>query len=292
MEDLDKWRKAGKITAQVREFSKKLVKKNAKLLDVANKIESKIRDLGAEPAFPVNISLNDCAAHSTAKTDDDAVFHDEVVKIDIGTHIDGCIGDTAVTVDLSGKHEKLLRASRDALEAAIKALKTGATIGEIGKAVQETITKFGYAPVRNLSGHTLEKYIVHISPNIPNIDTRDERKVPKDSIIAIEPFASTGRGEIYESGEAEIFSQISRKGVRNMITKNVLREIEKYNNLPFPKRWLAEKFGLPRVNLALRELLNLEVIKGYPPLVDKEHGIISQAEHTLYVGDEIEILTK
>lgn len=292
LEDIDKWREAGKITAKAREFSRGLVKKNAKIIDVVEKIEEKIQSLGAEPAFPVNISLNDCAAHATAYPDDDAVFGSDVVKIDIGAHIDGCVGDTAVTVDLLGKYEKLLKAAEDALDAAIKKTKENATLGEIGKAIQEVITSTGFSPVKNLSGHGITRYDVHTSPTVPNIDTGDKRKIEKNSIIAIEPFASNGRGEIYESGDAIIFSQIARKGVRNIITRNVLKEIEKYKNLPFATRWLTKKFSLPKVNFALRELNQLDIIKGYPPLVDKAHGIISQAEHTLYIGDEVEVLTK
>ena len=128
LEDIEKWRKAGKIASKAREFGKTLIKKNAKILDVAEKIEEKIRDLGAEPAFPVNISLNDCAAHATAHPDDKAVFGDDVVKLDVGAHIDGCVGgDTAITVDLTGKHEDLMKASQDALDAAINAVKENKT---------------------------------------------------------------------------------------------------------------------------------------------------------------------
>ena len=69
--DVDKWIKAGKIASDVREYSKSLIKQGAKLIDVSEKIENKIRDLGAEPGFPVNLSWNEFAAHCTPKVDDE-----------------------------------------------------------------------------------------------------------------------------------------------------------------------------------------------------------------------------
>ena len=90
-----------KITAEAIEYGKSLVKTDASVLDVAEKIEEKIKQLGGEPAFPVNISFNHIAAHYTPEVNDALVFKDEIIKLDIGAHVEGCIGDSAVTVDLS-----------------------------------------------------------------------------------------------------------------------------------------------------------------------------------------------
>ncbi len=65
--------------------------------------------------------------------DDKTVFSDQIVCLDVGIHVDGFIGDNAVTVDLSGKHENLVKASREALDNAITIMKPGITLGEIGK---------------------------------------------------------------------------------------------------------------------------------------------------------------
>jgi len=292
-EELENWRKAGKIAAEVIEYSRGIVKNGSRLIDAADRIEAKIFELGAKPAFPLNISLNDVAAHDTAAPDDERVFDNHVVKIDVGVHVDGCIGDTALTIDLSGEHADLVNASKKALDSAIKIVKEDRTLGEIGAAIHEAITGYGFSPVKNLSGHGLAKFSVHNPPTIPNYDTGDKRKLEKGTFIAIEPFASAGRGEIFESGNALIFSQLKRGAVRNIITRQVLKEIEAYEKLPFTKRWLTKKFSIPKVNLALRELMKFGIIKEYPPLPDKAHGLISQAEHSLYIGeDKVEVLTK
>src|SRR3989338_10812036 len=106
-ETIEKYKQAGKIAAQVLDYGRGLIKKNASLLDVVEKAEARIFELGAKPAFPVQISLNHIAAHYCPNEDDKTVFSNELINLDVGVHVDGFIGDNAVTVDLSGKHENL-----------------------------------------------------------------------------------------------------------------------------------------------------------------------------------------
>jgi len=289
----EKYIKAGKIASEALEFAKSLVKPGVKLVDVCDKTEEKIKELGGSLAFPVQVSLDDTAAHFCPDEDDETVFEKQVVCIDVGVHVDGFIGDNALTIDLSKENEDLVKASREALDNAIKILKPGIKLSEIGKTIHETITKYNFSPVRNLSGHGLEEYGIHTKPTIPNYDNGDETELKENDIIAIEPFASKGAGIIYESGDGTVFALINKKPVRNMMARNVLKEIETYNDLPFCKRWLTKKFGIAKVNFALRELKQLEIIRDYPPLVDKAHGLVSQAEHTVLITkDGCKVLTK
>jgi len=233
------------------------------------------------------------AAHFCPDDDNKTIFKDQVISIDIGVHIDGFIGDNASTIDLNGKNENLVKASREALENAIKSIKAGVSLGKIGREIQDTITRYGFSPVRNLSGHGLDKYNIHARPTIPNYDNGDKTMLEEGMVAAVEPFASAGAGVIYESSNPTIFQLIIKKPARSMITRQILKEIETFNGLPFCRRWLAKKFGLARTNFALRELKNLEMIREYPPLIDEAHGLVSQAEHTLLVTKSgCEILTK
>ncbi|MBW3018053.1 type II methionyl aminopeptidase [Candidatus Woesearchaeota archaeon] len=279
IEDLENWKKAGQIAAQALDYGRKLVKPGVKLLDVAEKIEQKIIDLNGFPAFPVNIGLNDIAAHYTPTRNDETVFSDQLVKLDVGAHVDGAIGDTACTVDLSGKYGDLIKASEDALEAAIKIVRAGATLGEIGKAIQDAIKAKGFLPIVNLSGHGIDFYETHVPPTIPNVSTGDDTELEEDEIIAIEPFATNGQGAIKESHHAEILSIEKERNVRSMFARDVLREALKFNGLPFAKRWINAK-GL---DFGLRELVRSGIAKEYPPLPEVSGGVISQAEHTLLV---------
>ena len=186
----------------------------------------------------------------------------------------------------------MIIASQDALSNALKIIRPGVALWEIGKVIQETIASHGFSPVRNLSGHGLDKFNIHSSPSIPNFDTGDKTELVDDQVIAIEPFASAGSGIIYESGNPTIFQLVQKKPVRHIFAKQILGEIEHFGELPFAKWWLQEKFGVPKVDFALRELGNMGIIRSYPPLVDKAHGLVSQAEHSLIVKDKSIVFTR
>ncbi|MDP6547699.1 MAG: type II methionyl aminopeptidase [Candidatus Woesearchaeota archaeon] len=290
MEDLEieKIKKAGNIAAQTLEYGKNLIVKDASLMQVLDKIEEKIDELGGKPAFPAQISCNHLAAHF-CPDEDDIIFSDQLACLDVGVHVDGYIGDTAVTVDLSGKNENLVKASKEALDNAISVVKPGVTLTEIGKAIQDSIQKYGFAPVRNLSGHGLGKFEQHTKPSIPNFDSGSDEKIEKGMVFAIEPFASTGAGIVQDSGIATVFMMGNKRPVRNMITRQVLREIETYNNLPFTTRWLTNKFGA-KAKYALREMEQLGMIHSYPPLADRDKGLVSQAEHTILIDNDGKVI--
>lgn len=292
-EDIEKWKKAGKIAAQALEYGGGLIKKGASLREVSDLIEKKIVDLGAIPAFPVQISCDHIAAHYCADPDDEAVFEDQVACLDVGACVDGAIGDNALTVDLSGKYSDLVKASREAVNNAIKIVQVGTTLGEIGKTIQETISSHGFSPIKNLSGHGLDYYDIHTDPTIPNFDTGDETEIEPNMCIAIEPFATNGAGMIYESERANIFMLTNPKPVRSPFAREILKYVgENYKTLPFTTRWLSSKFGLGKTRFALRELLKNDIIKQFPPLVEKNKGLVSQAEHTLLITDKVEVITK
>jgi len=285
--------KAGKISAEVLEYGKSLIKKGNYLLETAELIEKKIFELGGKPAFPVQISCNEIAAHFCVEEDNKTVFDEQVVSLDLGVHVDGAIGDNAYTIDLSGSYNDLVKAAQKALEESLKVINVGTELREIGKIINDTIKSYGCNPVRNLSGHGLDLYNIHTKPTIPNIDNGDKTTLKKGMAFAVEPFATTGSGIVHESGLASVFMLEHKKPVRSPITREVLKEIETYEGLPFAKRWLTRRFGA-KANFALRELAQLGMIHQFPPLVEVNKGIVTQAEHSVLIDEhgEVVVLTK
>ena len=282
---LEKYREAGRILTEVRDKAVKRVKVGASLLELAEHIESSIRDKGAGVAFPANISLNEEAAHATPSSNDKRVFGRDLVKLDIGAHIDGYIADTAVTIDL-GSNKQIVKASQTALDAAIGIVKAGINTSEISEIIEKTITSFGFNPVVNLTGHGLEQYVQHAPPSILNKKTETGVTLEEGQVIAIEPFTSNGAGRVYEAGHAEIFSLLDIKPIRSSDARTVLREIETFKKLPFAKRWLKG-----RVDMSLRQLEAAGIIRSYPVL--KDRGLVSQSEDTVIVTvDGCEVITR
>jgi methionyl aminopeptidase len=290
--NLDDWKKAGNIAHESLIYGKSMIRKNAKMIDVCDRVEEKIIELGGRPAFPVQISMDHVAAHYCPSPNDDIIFQEQLCCLDVGVEVNGAIGDNACTVDLSGKYSDLVKASEEALQAATEVLEVGVTLGKIGRSIQDAITSRGFAPIRNLSGHGLGIYGIHTSPSIPNYDTGDNTKLLKGMTIAIEPFATDGKGMIHETNNAEVFMLEHKKPVRNPITRQVLSEIDKFKGLPFTTRWLTKKFPEFKVNYALNELAKAGSIHMFPPLTEVTKGMVSQAENSFLIDDEVITLTK
>ena len=194
---------AGKICTQVRKTARKMLKPGAKLLDIAETIEKEIDELGGSPAWPVNLSANHIAAHYAPSANDETVVGEkDVYKIDIGVHVDGYIADSSMTVDCSGEWEKMMEAAKEALDNAVSVAKAGVPLNKLSEEIEKAITKRGFKPVENLSGHGLLQYITHASPNISNVSHKDSRVLEPGMAIAIEPFATNGRGSVRDSSQS------------------------------------------------------------------------------------------
>jgi methionyl aminopeptidase len=278
MEAIEKTIKAGEILKRVVKEAEEKVTVGSRILDVAEFIENRIVELGARPAFPCNISINSDAAHSTPARGDERVFKKgDLVKIDIGAHIDGYIADMAISIDL-GDHGDLIRAAREAVFNAIDVVKAGVDTARIGKVIEETIKNYGFKPVVNLSGHGLLPYIAHAPPSIYNYATQKGIELEEGMVIAIEPFATDGVGKVVERGECEIYSLLNPKPLRLRTMREIVSEIsEKYKTLPFAKRWLNVS------DLWISKLVREGVLREYPVLTEVSRRAVSQWEHTVIV---------
>jgi len=288
----EKYIQAGKIASEVREASKEIVKSGVTLLEIAEKLEAMIRDKGGEPAFPLNLSLNELAAHYTPyKGDETRISDGDVLKVDIGVHVDGYIADTAHTISFSSKHDKLAEASKAALDNAIALIKPGVLLSDISTKIEETIKGFGFNPVRNLTGHGLERFHLHAEPSVPNVSFKSDYRLEEGQVIAIEPFATTGEGRVRETGPILIFMMLEDKPVRNQDARTIMRFAQQTHGLPFAERWIPID-SLFRTRIAMRELREKGALYDYAPLKEVSNGIVSQHEHTVIVKDAPIVTTK
>lgn len=281
-EQYEQYREAGDILATVLEESAERVAVGETHLAVAEYAEDRIEELGGKPAFPVNISVDEEASHSTPARDDETTFGEQMVCLDIGVHVDGWIADAATTVDLSGNPE-MVAAAEESLAAAIDAIEPGVHTGEVGAAIERVIDSYDLNPVVNLTGHGLARYDAHTGPNVPNraLDTGVELSV--GDVIAIEPFVTDGSGKVGEGRKTEIYSLLSEGRVRNRKARQIMETVvEEYRELPFAARWLDDA----RAEMALRRLTTNDVLRSYPVLKEGDGALVSQAEHTIIVTED------
>lgn len=295
---LENYTRAGHIASIVRENTRKRNHVGRTLYEICNSIEKEIRDNGGQPAFPVNVSINEIAAHYTAEPDDQIVIKDsDVVKIDLGVHINGYVADTAVTISYDPKYDQLVKIAELSLSEAIKIAKHTTKSSEIGKTIENTISYNGLKPIQNLSGHSLEQYIIHAGKSIPNIKTYGSSfLLSSNQAYAIEPFVTTndGLGIVYEGKIRNIYSLISRKPTKDKEADEFIMHLwNKFKTLPFALRWLVDDFGESKARAMVEYLIKKKNVRAYPILVEGNNKVVSQAEHTVFIAENLSyIITK
>src|SRR3989344_8770045 len=294
-EVLDKILMAGKVASQVkREGAKKLAVPGASFLEVMDYCEKRILELKGEIAW-AQMGVNDVAAHFCPAEDDTGTSKEgDVIKIDIGVHLDGWIADNAMTVIVgkSAEQKDLLKASQNALKAAIKLVRPGCQLWELGEAQLSEAEALGFTTIKNLSGHTIEPYKIHAGVSVPTFNNKDKTELHEGWQIAIEPFVTNGQGLIKEKGEAKVFmAKINAVG-RSPYARRVAEFVKPRYGLPFTIRDLTRNLGIGPALLGLRELQKSGIVRAYPPLAEVSGGIVAQFEHSMIVNDKPVVYTR
>ena len=251
-------------------------------------------DNGGRLAFPTNLAINNVGAHWTPSTKTTEKFQKgDLVKLDVGVHIDGYIGDNALTVEVgTEKYGKLIDTSREALNAAIEVAGPGINVGMIGYAVQTTIENRGYKPIANLTGHGIKRYNLHSGISVPNVKENGGAVLKPGDIIAIEPFVTDGAGRVGGKRNSNIYHVRQVRNIRDEKAAEMIDEIQhRYKGLPFAERWLHDIQTNDAAN-SLTKLMRAGIISYYPVLDELGKGMVAQSEHTVLITNSgSEVLT-
>ena len=294
IDKLEKWKEAGKLAHDALHFGEKLIEEGKSMLDITEKIENYVYDNGGKLAFPTNLAINNVGAHWTPSTKTTEKFQKgDLVKLDVGVHIDGYIGDNALTVEVgTEKYGKLIDTSREALNAAIEVAGPGINVGMIGYAVQTTIENRGYKPIANLTGHGIKRYNLHSGISVPNVKENGGAVLKPGDIIAIEPFVTDGAGRVGGKRNSNIYHVRQVRNIRDEKAAEMIDEIQhRYKGLPFAERWLHDIQTNDATN-SLTKLMRAGIISYYPVLDELGKGMVAQSEHTVLITNSgSEVLT-
>jgi methionyl aminopeptidase len=288
------YRKAGEIASSIRRIVPSITKEGMKILDLCEKIEKLIFEKGGKPAFPCNIGVNEVAAHYTSPFEDESLIpKDSIVKVDFGVEVSGYIVDTSITVSFNKELYLMVRAVDEALMEAIKFIKDGVKAREVGKVIENKIKRYGFKPIKNLTGHKIDRYKLHTGKVIPNVSEINGSKIEAGEVYAIEPFATTldGAGVVVNGSEAYIFRFQKEKCSKEI--EGLIKFIkENYSNLPFAFRWLKKSYLNKDLDTLFKEALSQKCLVSYPVLIEAKFKPVAQAEHTVIVEKNgCEILT-
>jgi len=180
--EIEKMRLAGKATREVLELLRGLVKPGITTMDLEKAAADRIAEMGVKAAFKgyggypcvLCASVNSEVVHGIPNPK--RVLKDgDIVSLDFGVFVDGYCGDSAITVPV-GKIDpetaRLLKVTEASLHAAIAVVKPGATLGDVGSAVQKFVEAEGFSVVRDFVGHGIGVHM-HEDPQVPNYGTAD-----------------------------------------------------------------------------------------------------------------------
>ena len=200
-------RRAGKVVREVLELVRGHVKPGATTLDLERVAEARIQELGAKPAFKgyhgfpccLCTSINNEVVHGIPSKKR-VLKEGDIVSVDCGAIIDGYYGDAAITIPVGEKISpdtaRLLAATEKSLYAGISAVKPGATLGDIGAAVQSVVEAEGFSVVRDFVGHGIGSHM-HEDPQVPNYgEAGSGMKLKAGMVIAIEPMVNAGKPDV------------------------------------------------------------------------------------------------
>ena len=324
-QQLDDLIKAGKMHYDIRNWVRTWIQPNMNLLDITNKIENEIKlrtnfetdnPLNRGLAFPVSLSINNCAAHyGSLKNEQNILQEDDICKIDFGIHFNGYMVDSAFTISFNDKYDKLIECGREATNKGVSLVVPDMILGEIGEQIQEIIESYEIElngktyklkSIGDLSGHSIDRYKIHSGIPIPNIkpDHRSEQlnsmRIKPNQLYAVETFPSTGSGHVfsrpvcshycYNYFDHSFDESFSLSGTEQKLLYTIKQN---YNTLPFNKRWLDSIID-GNQTMTLFKLVKKNILKDFPPLYDIDGSYVAQFENTIYLGDNEKkiILTK
>jgi methionyl aminopeptidase len=286
--ELEKFADSGRILAMVRDYVKTMQVRGMRVLDVCEEVEAKINELGGRPAFPCNVGINEVAAHYTSPWDDRSVVPDGcIVKVDFGVELDGFATDTAIPVSLSPIYDSMIVAAEAALQEAVAAVAPGRKLSDVGSVVEKCIERYGFKPIRNLTGHKIDRYNLHAGKSVPNVSGIESGRFEVGEVYAIEPFVTfrNAEGAVRDGGTAYIYRFLKTKGAKSRAAIHLAEYIrDTYHGLPFASRWIHNSWREGDF-AAFEELVSSRCIAGYPVLVEESGQPIAQAEHTILVTE-------
>ena len=295
-DEVEAYRRGGQIISQLRRTVPTFVHEGGLVRELCERVEAEILVLGGQPAFPCNVGINEVAAHYTSPWDDASVLPKEsVVKVDFGVHIDGYVNDSAVTVSLNPVYNSMIQVAEEALRSGVERIAHGVRFSDVGEQIQKAIAQYGCKPIRNLTGHKVERYTVHAGKSVPNVAGPAPGRFEVGEVYAIEPFVTVreAAGRVEDADQVFIYRAVRDRGVRSEAARKIVEYVRRtYRTLPFASRWLYSSLGKEVVQDGFSETLKAKCISGYPVLVEASGKAVTQAEHTVIVKENgCEVLT-
>lgn len=296
-----KYRTAGDIANEALKFVIGELKDGAKVVDVCNagdayikdrttKIYKKEKKMEKGLGFPTCISVNHVVGHfSPLDKDTITLKTGDLVKVDLGVHIDGYIAVAAHSVvigsdKIEGRKAEVMKCAYSAAEAALRLLKPGNTNSMITDAIGKIAADFKCNAVQGVLSHELSRYIIDGEKVILSREEVDQKveeiEFEPNEVYAIDIVMSTGEGKPKAVDErTTVYKRALDQTYRLKMkaSRAVLSQIdEEYPTFPFTIRALDQKI----VKFGIVECYNHDLVHAYPIMHEKEGEIVAHIKFT------------
>mmetsp|Transcript_54845 Transcript_54845/g.63068 ORF Transcript_54845/g.63068 Transcript_54845/m.63068 type:complete len:387 (-) Transcript_54845:216-1376(-) len=304
---IDKYQAAGKIANETLE---KIIKKcvpGAGIVDICafgdEEIEKEVKKVYNKKklekgiAFPTCLSVNEICGHfSPLRSEPCALKEGDLVKIDLGVHIDGFISITAHTIVVSekadavveGRKADVIHAAYNALQVALRLLKPGQKNNDVTEHIAKVVESYKCNPVEGVLSHELKKHLIDGNNCIINKATFDQKvddyEFQVNEVYGLDIIASTGEGK---PRETEVRCTVYKRAIEKAYSlklkasRQFFSELnERYPTLAFSMRSFEDETV---AKLAVNECVKHELLHAYPVLAEKEGELVAQFKYTVMI---------
>ncbi|KAL4346668.1 hypothetical protein GQ457_17G006420 [Hibiscus cannabinus] len=303
-EVVTKYKSAAEIVNKALQLVVKECKAKAKIVDICEMGDAFIREqtgnmyknakkkIEKGVAFPTCLSVNNTVCHfSPLASDSSELEEGDMVKIDMGCHIDGFIAvvaHTHVVKDgpVSGRQADVIAAANTAAEVALRLVRPGKKNKDVTEAIQKVAAAYDCKIVEGVLSHQLKQFVIDgnkVVLSISNPDTRvDDAEFEENEVYAVDIVASTGEGKpkLLDEKQTTIYKRAVDKNyhLKMKTSRFIFSEInQKFPILPFTARALEEK----RARLGLVECVNHDLLQPYPVLHEKPGDYVAHIKFTV-----------
>lgn len=303
-EVVTKYKSAAEIVNKALQLVLSECKPKAKIVDICEKGDSYIREqtgsmyknvkkkIERGVAFPTCLSVNNTVCHYSPLASDETVLEEgDILKIDMGCHIDGFIavvGHTHVLQQgpVTGRAADVIAAANTAAEVALRLVKPGKKNQDVTEAIQKVAAAYDCKIVEGVLSHQLKQFVIDgnkVVLSVSNPETRvDDAEFEENEVYAIDIVTSTGDGKpkLLDEKQTTIYKRAVDKSyhLKMKASRFIFSEIsQNYPIMPFSARALEEK----RARLGLVECVNHELLQPYPVLHEKPGDFVAHIKFTV-----------
>lgn len=245
-------------------------------------------------SFPTCVSVNNVVCHHSPFEAEGSttLANGDVVKIDLGAHIDGYIGVVATTVIVGATKEKpitgpkadAIMACHYAMEAALRILRPGANTGDVSKAVQQIAADFGCTPVENMLSHQLSRNVIDgekavlFNPTDQLKKDHKDHQIEQDEVYSLDIIISTGDGKakLFDGKPTILKKTDASYQLKMRNSRAFLTEVsKKFGSLPFSIRACEDE---KKAKIGMLECVKHGVLQPYDMLLEKEGNFVVQCK--------------